>query len=558
MAKDTCTRCGTANDDGAKFCEGCGASMAPQISCPTCNAMNPLGRAFCTRCGSSLEHAGWGEAAPPGAVPGAVIDGTWERGGDELIRRVDPEEARRFLGTRTVLVPPGSVGVVLLKGVVDRVLAPGERTSVSMFERLATFFTGYERTAFYLVDQRPFPVPYVVRTKPTAGGEVVKTQVLVTFSLPKGDRAALGRFISLVVGERSSVSASDLYNLLRPEVVRTAQQVLEREPSAVDAEAEIRRQLEVRLAARHGLTLDVTLAPLTTVASVDLVLDGLFTRDAQRVALDLVVRAQGQHEDFTAAKIAPVARAAVAAQLRAVDFAQLSLRAVEAALVAPLAEVLTTLGMTLLAVAAIDVRSATGQWVLGARADLVQRAEEVRVGLLRVAQRDSELDLEALAAVRALRESQLRRDHRFAEADAEIADRERRAVIAERDAVLELGAASRAAVLLKTRKLAELELAAMAEQAQLDKLRAMAQLDREIADHEQAHVLARRAGLAGLTPEQMLAMQAAELDPKWAAALTGERRHTDDLRAIYTDAMNAMAKVAAPPLVSVKKGSDPT
>src|SRR6478752_9617601 len=121
MADETCGRCGAMNDAGSSFCHGCGASLAAQIHCPNCNSMNPLGRAFCTRCGGSLEHAGWD--SPPD--PGAVVDGVWERGGDELIRRVDPEDARRFLGSRTVGVPAGSVGVVLVNGVVDRVLPPG-------------------------------------------------------------------------------------------------------------------------------------------------------------------------------------------------------------------------------------------------------------------------------------------------------------------------------------------------------------------------------------------------------------------------------------------------
>lgn len=523
MAKDICTRCGTANDDGAKFCEGCGANLAPQVACPTCHAANPLGRRFCTRCGGSLEGSGWSEAAQPGAV----VDGVWERG-DELIRRVDPEEARRFLGTRSVRVPAGTVGVVMVDGVVDRVVAPGERTSVSLFERLATFVTGRARTAFYLVDQRPFPVPYVVHTRPRGDGEVVKTQVLVTFSLPKGDRVALATFIDVVGGERASVSTSTLYDRLRPDVVRVAQHVLEREPSFPDAEAEIRRQLELSLAARYGLTVDVTLAPLTMVASLDLHLADLFTRDAQAVELDVVVRAQGQHEDFTAAKIAPAATAAIRAQLRRVDLATLDLHALERALAAPLAEALAPLGMTLLAVTVLDAVSA-----------------------------------------------QLRRDEALGEADALVADRERRAPLADRDAALAVASVNRNAFVASTQDAAELtrrrvrrdaelddratrarlelELSTAVELAQVEKLRAMAALDRELADQEQAHVLARRAGLANLSPEQMVAMQAAELDPAWAAALSGERRHTDDLRAIFGEAMAAMARVAAPPLVQVKK-----
>jgi predicted amidophosphoribosyltransferase len=642
MANHSCARCGTANDDGAKYCEGCGASLAELVHCPTCSAMNPLGRKFCTRCGGSLELAGWGEAAQPGAI----VDGVWERGGDELIRRVDPDEARRFLGTRTVRVPAGTVGVVLVDGVVDRVLAPGERTSVTLFERVASFFTGRERTAFYLVDQRPFPVPYVVRTRPSAAGEVVKTQVLVTFLLPKGDRAALAQFIANVVGARPSVSTGDLYNRLRPEVVRIAQHVIERQAAAgevsyPDAEAEIRRQLEAAIAARDGLTVDVTLAPLTTLASIDLqlgigeapklrvcascraelpvslrfcdrcgakqpveVVGGagadeqtpLFTVDGQQVELDLVVRAQGQHDDFTPGKIAPAVVAAVAAQLRDVAFATLAsaagMRALEAALAPAVTDALTSLGMTLVALAVIDVRSKTGQWVLAARADLERAAEDVRLGLSWLEQRDNELDLEQLTIARVLRSEQQRRDQRFAEDQAAVGDRERRDALAARGATVDVAQIQRTAAVaatrdavelarqktlleaelatsrarrdadfaeLERRKRLELELSAIAERQQLDKLRGMATLDRELATQDQAHVMERRAQLAGLTPDQMIAMQAAELakgaggGAAWANALaaTGaerletERKHAEDQRAVYDRAMAAMAQVAA-------------
>lgn len=617
--------------------------MTAQVHCPTCNAMTPLGQKFCTRCGGSLEHAGWGEAAPPGAV----IDGVWERGGDELIRRVDPEEARRFLGTRTVRVPAGTVGVVLVDGVVDRVLPPGERTSVSLFERVASFFTGRERTAFYLVDQRPFPVPYVVRTRPSATGEIVKSQVLVTFMLPKGDRGALAKFIANVVGERTVVATGDLYNLLRPDVVRVAQHVLEREAaggdiSYPDAEAEIRRQLEIAIAARYGLTVDVTLAPLTTVASLDLHLGTglapktrpcascraelpasmrfcdrcghqqppasagsatkmdattpLFTADGQQVELDLVVRAQGQHDDFTPAKVAPAVVSAVALRLRELAFAELAtapgMRALETVIAPAIAEALTGLGMTLVAVVVLDVRSKTGQWVLAARADLERAAEDVRLGLSWLEQRDTELDLEQLTLARVLRAEQQRSDHRYAQQQATIADRERREELADRGAAIDVAqidrtaavtAAADAAALarqrtllegelaasrarrdadfeeLERRKRLELELAALAERQQIEKLRAMAEIDRETSAQDQAHVLARRAGLAGLSPEQMIAIQAAELAKSegggaaWAAALaasTGdrvadERRHAEEQRAVYAQAMSAMSSVAS-------------
>jgi hypothetical protein len=112
---------------------------------------------------------------------------------------------------------------------------------------------------------------------------------------------------------------------------------------------------------------------------------------------------------------------------------------------------------------------------------------------------------------------------------------------------------------LERRKRLELALAAIAERQQLDKLRGMAELDRELAAQDQAHVMARRTALAGLTPEQMIAMQAGELargeggGAAWANALAAtsagrleaERRHAEEQRAVYDRAMGAMAQVAA-------------
>jgi hypothetical protein len=648
MASTPCAGCGAANDDGSRFCAGCGASLAPQIHCPNCNTMNPLGRTFCTRCGGSLEYAGWDEPAEPGAV----IDGVWERGGDEVIRRVDPEDARRFLGARTVRVPAGTVGVVLVDGVVERVLPPGERTSTSLFQRIASFFVQRERTAFYLVDQRPFPVPFVVRTRPSSSGQVLKTQVLVTFMLPKGDRDALASFIANVVRERPSMAAGDLYNLLRPQVARITQDVLERaasrdEVSYPDAEVEIRRQLADAIGRRYGLTVDATLAPLTAVASLTLHLGTglapnlrrcagcraelpgslrfcdkcgepqpagtvggsaadattpLFTSDGQQVELDLVVRVQGQHDDFSPASVAPAVVSAVAAHLRSIGFAALvapgGLTALEQAIGPVVTDALQGFGMTLVALAAVDARTKTGQWVLAARADLERAAEDVRIGLSWLEQRDNELDLAQLTLTRVLRQQQQHRDQAFAQDDAATADRERRDQLAARQAALDVVKLQRDAsttaardaadhdrqrrdVLHGTelrrtqveaelaelgarrdldfadterRKRLELELAAVAEQQQVDKLRQMAQIDRDTAAQGHAHELEKRAGLRGLTPDEMIAMQAGELarseggGAAWAGVLAAradlERRHAEDTRGVYAKAMSAMADVA--------------
>src|SRR5215510_14247527 len=47
-----CTSCGTANRDGAKFCDACGTALP--LACPSCGMENRPGAKFCNECGASL------------------------------------------------------------------------------------------------------------------------------------------------------------------------------------------------------------------------------------------------------------------------------------------------------------------------------------------------------------------------------------------------------------------------------------------------------------------------------------------------------------------------
>src|SRR5436190_12254588 len=122
-----CPSCGSTNEAGSRFCTTCGQTTEPRVFCASCNQPQAVGNRFCMRCGADIAGGSW-EAQP---ATGAVIQGVWERGPGEFIRRVDPEDCRSFLGNRTVRVPAGTVGAVLVDGVVDRVLPPGEQTSLS-------------------------------------------------------------------------------------------------------------------------------------------------------------------------------------------------------------------------------------------------------------------------------------------------------------------------------------------------------------------------------------------------------------------------------------------
>src|SRR5205823_4627513 len=155
---------------------------------------------------------------------------------------------------------------------------------------------------------------------------------------------------------------------------------------------------------------------------------------------------------------------------------------------------------------------------------------------------------------------QIRRDQRFAEDEAAVGDRERREGLAARQAGMDVTAIGREAGVVSARdaadrerrerlvaaelaerdkrKRAELDLQSAEDKQQLDKLRGMAQLDREMSEHEHAQEMAKRAALKGLSPDEMIAMQAAELAKSdgggaaWAAALASrgdvERRHAEE------------------------------
>jgi len=53
-----CSKCGTANPAGGKFCANCGTSMQPPpaatVECPGCQTQAPQGSKFCPNCGGSM------------------------------------------------------------------------------------------------------------------------------------------------------------------------------------------------------------------------------------------------------------------------------------------------------------------------------------------------------------------------------------------------------------------------------------------------------------------------------------------------------------------------
>ncbi len=101
-----CSRCGTENRAGRRFCAQCGAGLpAP---CPACGFANEAGEKFCGGCGSTLA-ATVTEAAVPAEAKARVTNGDGERRPVTVLfadlvdytrmsQALDPEDVHAMLG----------------------------------------------------------------------------------------------------------------------------------------------------------------------------------------------------------------------------------------------------------------------------------------------------------------------------------------------------------------------------------------------------------------------------------------------------------------------------
>ena len=81
-----CQACGTVNDDGNSYCDGCGANLGLALICLQCRHKNSPTARFCGACGASLSSAD-GERKHATVMFADIVGST------ELISTLDPEQA---------------------------------------------------------------------------------------------------------------------------------------------------------------------------------------------------------------------------------------------------------------------------------------------------------------------------------------------------------------------------------------------------------------------------------------------------------------------------------
>ena len=97
-----CSKCGSDNRQGRKFCANCGVSLA--VTCANCGASNQPDEKFCGECGAGLAET----ATKPAEVKPIVVSAGGERrhltvlfcdlvGSTEIAAQLDPEEWRELV-----------------------------------------------------------------------------------------------------------------------------------------------------------------------------------------------------------------------------------------------------------------------------------------------------------------------------------------------------------------------------------------------------------------------------------------------------------------------------
>lgn len=95
----TCASCGTANEEDARFCEGCGGSLARV--CATCGLEARATARFCRGCGAPLDELATPTTEPPIAAPArktVTVMFADLAGSTTFEERVDAETAREVIG----------------------------------------------------------------------------------------------------------------------------------------------------------------------------------------------------------------------------------------------------------------------------------------------------------------------------------------------------------------------------------------------------------------------------------------------------------------------------
>ena len=594
-----CTACGATNPHGANFCSDCGVSLTSRKACHVCGAELEQDATFCHHCGGRQVS----DEVPAG--PGYVVDGAWHKAPDEFVRRVRLSEMRSayqrlvpgldldsfFKGTlvgqildklqaKSIRVPPGAVGVVVLDGKVRQVLPPGEQTTVGWLKELARLaecdlagagaavldrLTESDRMSFYLLDRRPVPMAFNIDVPGEAGLVNVQVQSLATVG---GSEEAIAASLDTVVRDADSLATQDLYLQFRGQIERLASDLVHAHaPDWGKAERTLNNTLRDRFGDRNGLRFELLIAPRDTLFRLECTLGlsatpkgracgecsvqvpyglkfctgcgarqdawaeivdtgALVTSDNQTIEMQVILAVQGRGELDDSSPVERALAGAVARRVRERTLDDLSgtLEVLGEELSDEVNDALKALGWRLVGLQVLDLRSRDGEWERGARADMEHARREASLGREWLEVEEQALQTETLTLAHVLRREQMHLNQAFARRQAALQDAQRHAGLEDGERVLE-----------RDRATATHEDGMTAEErrAELEKARRDAESDRRRQDADDASYADKKRREARL--EELERMAA--LDAKMAEQ---EHEHLKDL----TDGRDAAEIIA--------------
>ena len=256
----TCTSCGAALREGAKFCRNCGAkvTVAPRdIFCDQCGAKNPEGSPFCDECGARLTDEATTSSSWTTADAWGSSDDGW---GDTLGALSAALEEETFSAFTYEKRPDGSV---IITGLADRyatnieipagatVIAAEAFTKTNLISvKLPEGITTIDRRAFYGCELlESLTLPSSVRI---IGDEAFSCCKSLEIEAPATARVGASAFVGtktqlLKVQEAERRAAEE-----RARIEAEAAEAAKRAAEAARVEAERRAAEQARVAAEQA------------------------------------------------------------------------------------------------------------------------------------------------------------------------------------------------------------------------------------------------------------------------------------------------------------------
>ncbi len=136
-----CPKCHTKNKPGSRFCGECGEALpGSEVKCGNCGAMVPADKRFCGQCGKPLAES----TAP------LLTGNRWARRVEDFATKVEVDDVEGFF-KKGLIVEGGTKAIFFVNGACSGILEPGRYDMGGLLQKIKNVFSSKSTTAV-LVD----------------------------------------------------------------------------------------------------------------------------------------------------------------------------------------------------------------------------------------------------------------------------------------------------------------------------------------------------------------------------------------------------------------------